>query len=639
MKRGRPPSIASTIRWMCEISVVVVALALWTGVRDPVQLPKATIVAVLAVAIAGIHLLAVTRRWEFHLPPKGFSIAVGAFIAAIVLAALFSESLARSIVGTYTRWSGVALYLGVAVFALAVSAYYTRRNAHRMITAMAVAVGAVTVYALVQRLGADPINWTLIYGDLVFSSLGNPNFASALMGLGVPVWAWMSLDRRWPLWGRVLAGGMVLLGLGAQQWTGSQQGFVASAVGLWFLAFVWLQARGKALQRWGQGLLGVGMVATIPVALAGYGGRGPLAGFDWTTVRVRLRYWDTALGMARDHPLLGVGPGAYDDFYREFRSLDDWGLWGIGTTIDATHSVPLEMLATGGIVLAAAYIALFSLVSVVLVRTVRRLEPGSSDSLLIGAVGGAWLGYLAVSAVSIDVPALALTGWLLTGLVVAVCFGDGTERVVKSRRFVGTYRKVLRAAMTGVLVLTLAGAWSMVRQYQADGRLLKAFQLAAADPDRAFGLLEEAAELAPWEPRYVFSQANLLDATGQQEAALDTYESAATVNKQWWDAHVASARLSEILGDLDRSALWYEEVLRIDPVAPDMKFEAGRVAFLRSDTARAVELLEAAVTDKADVADWWLLLAEARFAAGDEAGGQSAYEKAVEINPNLADPP
>ncbi len=70
-----------------------------------------------------------------------------------------------------------------------------------------------------------------------------------------------------------------------------------------------------------------------------------------------------------------------------------------------------------------------------------------------------------------------------------------------------------------------------------------------------------------------------------------------------------------------------------------MKFEAGRVAFLRSDAARSVELLEAAVTDKADVADWWLLLAEARFAAGDEAGGQSAYEKAVEINPALADPP
>jgi tetratricopeptide (TPR) repeat protein len=168
---------------------------------------------------------------------------------------------------------------------------------------------------------------------------------------------------------------------------------------------------------------------------------------------------------------------------------------------------------------------------------------------------------------------------------------------------------------------------------------MEATQLAASDPGRAYGLLEEAAELASWEPRYVFEQANLLDATGQQEAALDAYESAATVNKQWWDAHIASARLSAFLGDLDRSALWYEEVLRIDPVAPDMKFEAGRVAFLRSDANRAVELLEAAVTDKSDVADWWLLLAEARFAAGDEAGGQLAYEKAIEINPALADPP
>ena len=637
MKHGRRLSIAPAMRWLCEISVVIVALALSIGVAEPVQLPKATIVAVLAAAIASIHLLAVIRRWEFHLPPKGLSIAVGAFTTAIVLAALLSESPARSIVGSYSRWSGVALYSAVSVFALTVAAYYTRRNAHRMITAIAVATGAVSVYALLQRFGADPFDWELVYGDLVFSSLGNPNFASAFMGLGVPIWAWMNLDRRWPLWGRILAGAMALLVLGGQLWTGSQQGFLASGLGLSFLALVWLQTRQKTLRRWGLGFLGGGLVAASASAVAGYRGSGPLAGFDWTALHIRLRYWDTALDMARDHLLLGVGPGAYSDFYREYRSIDDLAAWGVNTTIDATHSVPLEMLATGGVVLAFAYTALFSLLAVVLVRAVRRLKPGSSDSLLIGTVGGSWLGYLAVSLVSIDAPALALTGWLITGLVVAICSADEAERLVKSRRLVGSYRTALLAAMAGVLVVTLGGAWVMVRQYRADGRLLEATQLAASDPDRAFELLEGAVELAPWEPRYVFEQGKLLQATGKYDAALDAYETAATVNKQWWDAHITSARLSAFLGDLDRSALWYEEVLRIDPVAPDMRFEAGQVAFFRSDSSRAVELLEKAVVDKADVADWWLLLAEARFAAGDEAGGQSAYEKAVEINPAFAD--
>ena len=92
MKHGRRLSIAPAMRWLCEISVVIVALALSRGVAEPVQLPKATIVAVVAAAIASIHLLAVMRRWEFHLPPRWFSIAVGAFTTAIVLAALFSES-------------------------------------------------------------------------------------------------------------------------------------------------------------------------------------------------------------------------------------------------------------------------------------------------------------------------------------------------------------------------------------------------------------------------------------------------------------------------------------------------------------------------------------------------------------------
>lgn len=637
--RTRPsPKVSKVIRPLCETSIVLVAVVVSTGVRDTTQLPKAALVTVLALVVVAAVAGAGFRGEPIKLPPTQLAFGVAGVLAAMVIASLASGSFGRSMVGTYSRWSGLALYVACGIFALAVAGYYSPKQAHRLAIAIAIATGWVAVYGFFQRLGVDAIDWVVVYGDKVFSSLGNPNFAGAFIGIGVPLWAWLALDGGRSFWIRVTSAGVVLMSLLVQVWAGSLQGPLVSGVGLWTLAFVWLKTREVSFRRRGRGVLLGGAGLGLAGGFAAYQGVGPLTFLDLTTLDTRLRYWRAALGMFADHPLFGVGPSGYPDFYRRHRSMEAWRLVGTNTTNDAAHSVPFDMLAGGGLVLGLAYLSLLVVVAVFLVKAVRRAE--GDTVLMVGGIAGAWVGYLAQATVSIDVPAPALVGWMLSGLVVGL--GGGEERI--GVVFTGKHRAGLRTRTTlaGVLgaltLLALSSGWFMLRQYRADAAALQGSIVLQSSPAEALAEFERAASLAPWEPRYVFEQGNAFDEAGRLPEALEAYERAAQVDPHWWDSHIAAARLSAFLGDLDRSAEWYAQVLEIEPVAPDMKFEAGRVEFLRGEFAKAAEFLEAALEGEPDEADWWLLLAEARSNSGDEAGAEAAFATAVELNPALADP-
>ncbi|MBI4283429.1 MAG: O-antigen ligase family protein [Chloroflexi bacterium] len=69
----------------------------------------------------------------------------------------------------------------------------------------------------------------------------------------------------------------------------------------------------------------------------------------------RLAAWDSALNMISANPLVGIGPGLYRDFYREFETG-----YFIFPLADA-HSLPLELASNSGIVVAVAFLAVMGI--------------------------------------------------------------------------------------------------------------------------------------------------------------------------------------------------------------------------------------------------------------------------------------
>ena len=88
------------------------------------------------------------------------------------------------------------------------------------------------------------------------------------------------------------------------------------------------------------------------------------------------------------------------------------GIWA-----DSPHSVPLGLLGGGGIFLAAAYVLLMMVIGYFGYRAVRESVPSRRPVYV--SVLAAWVGYHVQSLVSIDVPGLAYTQWVLGGVLLA----------------------------------------------------------------------------------------------------------------------------------------------------------------------------------------------------------------------------
>lgn len=139
----------------------------------------------------------------------------------------------------------------------------------------------------------------------------------------------------------------------------------------------------------------------------------------------RLQYWQSSLAMIRDQPLLGVGPGNFQDYYTAYKLPE------ASEEIRDPHNWILEIAATAGIPAALLLIAFLAAALVRLIASQPAEEPNRRDnheslkSIAAGAAGG-------------------LLVAVIVGALVGLPFG--IERAVV-------------AALTGAVALWLLGDW------------------------------------------------------------------------------------------------------------------------------------------------------------------------------------
>src|SRR5205085_11509631 len=138
--------------------------------------------------------------------------------------------------------------------------------------------------------------------------------------------------------------------------------------------------------------------------------------FHRTSFDLRKDYWSAAWHMFGSSPIAGKGLDRYAAYFRIYQPKGFGLRYPVGFTNNAAHSVPLHMLATGGVILGLGYLAFVVVVSASLVRGLASSD--GTQRLLVGGLGGAWVAYVVQSSVSIDVVPIALVGWLLAGATV-----------------------------------------------------------------------------------------------------------------------------------------------------------------------------------------------------------------------------
>ena len=374
---------------------------------DPINLIKIIFVSSVAFALLALIL----STWKSYYPrlPKGIWITVATFVLWMLVVIIASGApINQQIWGVFGRNNGFLSYFSLAVVLIGVALIQEKRFYWKLVEALVLTAVPVTIYALIQVAGRDPISWSLM---APFATLGNINFSSAFFGLASICSTILALAPKQRLWLRFLLLAMVLVDLGIILETGSIQGIMIFFAGLGIAGYFIVRGHEKLqMLQIPYAILGICTFLLTSMALKDVG---PLARFIFgETILFRFDYWYAGWIMTLTNPLFGVGLDSYGDWYREARGE----LATLRTTPDritnTAHNIYLDISASGGFPLIAAYLILLGYALRASIRFIKRNK--SFDPYFV-ALFSSWVAYLVQAAISINQIGVGIWGWLFTG--------------------------------------------------------------------------------------------------------------------------------------------------------------------------------------------------------------------------------
>jgi tetratricopeptide (TPR) repeat protein len=249
----------------------------------------------------------------------------------------------------------------------------------------------------------------------VISTVGNPDFAGALMGIFLIINFGVLIQTKQKTWLRIFSGLNAFLLLVVIVFSQVRQGLLAAGFGVIIVTIVWLHQRQKFMAF----ALTTLMALMGSLSVFGMLNKGLLAKYFYKmSITYRGDYWRAGWQMFIHNPLFGVGLDRYGANFRSYRDATQSLRRGPDLVSNAAHNVPIQLLATGGIFV---FIAYFSVTVFIFCRGVVSLKKFQGGEQIIAAgIFAAWLAYEAQSFVSIDNLGVAIWGYVLGGAVVGI---------------------------------------------------------------------------------------------------------------------------------------------------------------------------------------------------------------------------
>lgn len=390
---------------------VFTTLGIWTKLEDPINLPKMFVLALFAAIVLGLSLPALLNAR--NIPSRSQKIGlvlVGVFLIGLIISTIATDVKYTAIFGEFHRNNGFISYFAMIVMLAASALVFNFESANKYFQFFAVAGVLLAFYGLLQGVDLDPVGWVLDYNPYI-TTLGNPNFTSALLGLAGIAILYLVLeakDRK----SQALFAISLFADLYILFKSGSIQGVFGFTIGavVLLLTSAWIFNK-----RFGQiGLIATGLAST-PIALA-LVNIGPLASKLYQgTLQNRLDYWNAALGMFKDHPTFGVGIDRFGEYYRQY-AVQNQVIQGQIT--DNAHSIYMQILATGGLVSFLPYAILVFFITIIGFRSLVRSE--NSQKLKVAGVFGIWLGTITINIVTVDNLGVGVWFWITGGVLLSL---------------------------------------------------------------------------------------------------------------------------------------------------------------------------------------------------------------------------
>ena len=401
----------------------LVSTFLWATLEDPFNAPKSWILYCVGFWLAGWVGFQVHGRWSQKIDRQVFILA-GSLALTFIAAFLATDVKLQGLFGDYARRTGLISYLSLILFFTAASMLFSLSTIALFDRVTLVVGFIVGFYGFIQHFKVDFIKWNNPYNS-VLSTLGNPDFAAAVMAIFLVLAFGLVINSSKSKVVRIWSALNVLLLLVTILFSQVRQGLLAGAAGIAVIVYIWLHQRKKIVA---YGFAGFGLVVGA-LGLVGMLNQGPLKSlFYKASVTYRGDYWRAGIRMFKSHPLFGVGLDRYGAYFRQYRDATQALRRGPGLVSNAAHDVPIQLAATGGIFVLIAFLALTLFIAW---RGITSLRSATGiNQIVIATFFGAWITYEAQSLISIDNVGIAIWGWILGGIVVALSRPTKVEEVL-----------------------------------------------------------------------------------------------------------------------------------------------------------------------------------------------------------------
>ena len=410
------------INWLL-VGGSLVTLFIWASLEDPFNAPKSWILYCVGFWLLGWVGFNARSRWRDKLD-RQILVLSGALALSFVAAFIATDVKLQGLFGDYARRTGLLSYLSFILFFVAASLTFSLSTIDLFDRVTLIVGFIVGFYGFMQHFNLDFIHWNNPYNS-VLSTLGNPDFAAAVMAIFMVLAVGLVVNGSKSTFVRAWAALNIAILLVTIVFSQVRQGLLAGAAGIAVVLFIWLHQRKKiaALALAGMGVIvgALGLVAMLNM--------GPLKGFFYkASVTYRGDYWRAGVRMFKSHPLFGVGLDRYGAYFRQYRDATQALRRGPGLVSNAAHDVPIQLAATGGIFVLIAFLALTLFIAW---RGITSLRSATGiNQIVIATFFGAWITYEAQSLISIDNVGIAIWGWILGGIVVALSRPTKVEEVL-----------------------------------------------------------------------------------------------------------------------------------------------------------------------------------------------------------------
>lgn len=624
--------------WLVLALVFTVPSLFLRVTADPFDLIKGTTLWVGGVALLAVLIVEMFTRPSW--PNRSFTIPAGTLLVAGVISTAFSLNPVVSLFGQTQRYTGLLTIAFGLLVAFVLASSKTERGLVSVVTAHLLVVIPLLFYGILQETLNDPFEWSSTsFSKFVFSTMGNPNTATAWLGTTSCLLfaAYLATDREKRIQRLLISVSLGLCGPMISSFNSFQGQMAVIFVGL--VLVLWLVSGRRSL-------LDVATATTIALVMVGSAqlsvSRALYLGsvmavvalaivgtfvnqFDSRTISFaalsRRARWLAIIGSAffvaiggivfRSRLLDGLRGGFLErgDFFRSARDiffsnpvfgtgLETFGFYFTeyrpsghairleNSRTSSAHNIFLGMFANGGVILGIAYLALIIMTLVVGVRVIRRQR---ATNTLFNGVFASFLSFQFVSIVSVEHVALFLLNFVMIGLIFGWSrISQPVEQVVdtpRPRQRRKNSRHVQNLSSASIVVaclmvpIVIVGWWQVTRPARAAVQSFDGLQLyyQSGNPAVALEYFERATEIYPAEVQNWLYLAELTAGAGDLEAAGNAAREVVSRSNYSGAASGSMARILYNAGAVDESLMVSREALLRDPYSETLKKELAEM--------------------------------------------------------------